>query len=173
MKEEVGEHVFFSSEASGTMRSTCGSNSIESDTWQLSPLTMSSSPMKQRTTYSPSQSTAHSYLQLQSLNESSRQNYYYHNDVEKEDHQPKKVMHHFFDEWPPKDNKHSWLDSDDKFSGLSRTQLSISIPNPSQDLFITTNGKITPLLISSLKKKNSVLTIIVFFKKNFLQRNEI
>ncbi|TMW86772.1 hypothetical protein EJD97_020902 [Solanum chilense] len=141
MKEEVGEHVFFSSEASGTMRSTCGSNSIESDTWQLSPLTMSSSPMKQRTTYSPSQSTAHSYLQLQSLNESSRQNYYYHNDVEKEDHQPKKVMHHFFDEWPPKDNKHSWLDSDDKFSGLSKTQLSISIPNPSQDLFITTNEK--------------------------------
>lgn len=135
MKEEVDEHVFFS-EASGTMRSRCGSN----DTWQLSPLTMSSSPMKQRTTYSPSQSTGHSYLQFQSLNDNSRQGqYYYHNDVEKEDHQPKKVMHHFFDEWPPKDNKHSWLDSDDKFS---KTQLSISISNPSQDLFITTNGNL-------------------------------
>lgn len=155
MKGEVDEHVFFS-EASGTMRSTCGSNSVD-DTWQLSPLTMSS-PMchlKQRT-YSPSQSTGHSaasYLQLQSLNDSSRQQqrqYYYHDvkthddlpmKIETEDHQPKKVMHHFFDEWPPKDNKDSWLDSEDKFSGLSKTQLSISIPNPSQDFFITTNEK--------------------------------
>ncbi|CAN4109992.1 unnamed protein product [Withania somnifera] len=155
MKEEVDEHVFFS-EASGKMRSTCGSNSVD-DTWQLSPLTMSS-PMchlKQRT-YSPSKSIGHSaasYLQLQSLNDSSRQQqrqYYYHDvkthddlpmKIETEDHQPKKVMHHFFDEWPPKDNKDSWLDSEDKFSGLSKTQLSISIPNPSHDFFVTTNGK--------------------------------
>ncbi|KAM3377220.1 growth-regulating factor 1-like isoform X1 [Capsicum galapagoense] len=153
MKEEVDEHVFFS-EASGTMRSTCGSNSVD-DTWQLSALTMSSSPMchlKQRT-YSPSQSTtghsAASYLQLQSFNNDSsilqqQQRQYYHDlpmKIETEDHQPKKVMHHFFDEWPPKDNKDSWLDSDDKFLGLSKTQLSISIPNPSQDFFITTNEK--------------------------------
>lgn len=150
MKEEGGEHVFFS-EASGTMRSRCGSNSVD-DTWELSPLTMSS-PMchsKQSTGHS-----AASYLQLQSLNDSSRQqrqdhHQYYYNDlkthdspmkIETEDHQPKKVMHHFFDEWPPKDNKDSWLDSEDKFSGLSKTQLSISIPNPSQDFFITTNEK--------------------------------
>lgn len=135
MKDQVDEHVFFS-EASGTMRSTFGSNSVDGDNWQLSPLTMSSSsPMKQRTNYSPSQSTGHSYLQLQSLNDGQ---YYYHNDVDKQDHQPKKVMHHFFDEWPHKDNKNSWLDSDDKFS---KTQLSISVPSPSKDLFITTNEK--------------------------------
>ncbi|KAJ8568765.1 hypothetical protein K7X08_030987 [Anisodus acutangulus] len=153
MKEEVDEHIFFS-EASGTMRSTCGSNSVE-DTWQLSPLTMSSPTMchLKQSTYSPSQSTgASNYLQLQSLNDnSSRQqdhhhhHQYYHHDlpmkIETEDHRPKKVMHHFFDEWP-KDNKDSsWLDSEDKFSGLSKTQLSISIPNPSQDFFITTNEK--------------------------------
>ncbi|XP_059283942.1 growth-regulating factor 1-like [Lycium ferocissimum] len=145
MKEEVDEHVFFS-EASGTMRSTCGSNSVEDSTWQLSPLKMGSPTMchlKQRTTnYSPSQSTGASYLQL---NDSSRQqqdhHQYFHDlpmKIETEDHhQPKKVMHHFFDEWP-KDNKDSWLDSEDKFS---KTQLSISIPNPSQDFFITTNEK--------------------------------
>ncbi|OIT32768.1 PREDICTED: growth-regulating factor 1-like [Nicotiana attenuata] len=150
MKEDVDEHIFFS-ETSGTVRSTCGSNSVD-DTWQLSPLTMGSS-MKQRTN-SLSQNTGHSassYLQLQSLNESSTKDHHhqYYNDVkgmklETEDHQqqqqPKKVMHHFFDEWP-KDNKDSWLDSEDKYSGLSKTQLSISIPNPSYDFFITTNEK--------------------------------
>ncbi|KAG8376216.1 hypothetical protein BUALT_Bualt09G0040000 [Buddleja alternifolia] len=52
--------------------------------------------------------------------------------------QPKKVMHHFFDEWSPKDHKHSWPDhSEDSIMSSHRTQLSISTPNSMHDFFIT------------------------------------
>ncbi|XP_009615805.1 growth-regulating factor 3-like [Nicotiana tabacum] len=133
-------------------RSASGSTSIDDNSWELAPLTMGS-PLghsKQRT-YSVSQ-TGESYLQLQSFNESSRQqqqrqdqyNYYalgndvkadLHMKIDTEDHQqPKKVMHHFFDELPPdQHNKDSWLDS--------KTHLSISVPDSSRDFFITHNGK--------------------------------
>lgn len=57
-----------------------------------------------------------------------------YNNLER-DEQPKKVMHHFLDECPPKD-KHSWSNSEDKMPN-HRTQLSISIPNSLHDFFIT------------------------------------
>ncbi|KAL8464129.1 hypothetical protein ACS0TY_033885 [Phlomoides rotata] len=50
---------------------------------------------------------------------------YYYDEGEREE-QPKKVMHHFLDEWAPNDK-----DSEDK------TQLSISIPNSLHDFFVT------------------------------------
>ncbi|KAJ8564562.1 hypothetical protein K7X08_001022 [Anisodus acutangulus] len=138
MKEEADKLAFYS-EASGTMRSASGSSSID-DSWQLtmgSPL----GHLKQRT------------QQLQSLNESSRQDQYHYNyalqendvkstdmPVTEDNPQPKNVMHHFFDELPPQDNKDSWLHSGDTFSA-SKTHLSISVPNSSHDFFITHNGK--------------------------------
>ncbi|KAA8534781.1 hypothetical protein F0562_029777 [Nyssa sinensis] len=152
MKEEVNDHVF-SSEASGTMRSYSGSSMDES--WQLTPLTMSSSltHFKQRT------GSGYSYLQIQdraadtSKQEKQDQHCYaFGGNVKCEmpfkierdhDEVPQKVMHHFFDEWPPR-NKDSWLDSDNKSSNhatASSTQLSISIPNSSHDFFTTHNGK--------------------------------
>ncbi|XP_060213702.1 growth-regulating factor 6-like [Lycium barbarum] len=142
MKEEADKHVFYS-DSSGTLRNSSGSSSILDDSWQLtmgSPL----GHLKQRT-YSVSQ-------QLQSLNESQERQDQYHynyalgNDVKSTDmpvridtEEPKKVMHHFFDELPPQDNKHSWLHSGD--GPLSKTHLSISVPNSSPDFFITHNGK--------------------------------
>ncbi|CAH9111008.1 unnamed protein product [Cuscuta epithymum] len=142
--EGVDEHLFFS-EASGSIRSTTGSNSVDDDTtWQLAPLTMaSSSPLggqlKERD-YCVSQD-GYSYLQL---NEASRQQQRQQEDYyglgSKEDHQqPKKVMHHFFDEWP-KENKDSWLDSGDKYS-LHGPHLSISVPNSSHDFYMTHSEK--------------------------------
>ncbi|XP_009781044.1 uncharacterized protein LOC107796598 [Nicotiana tabacum] len=132
--------------------SRSASGSIDDSSWELAPLTMGS-PLghsKQRT-YSASQ-IGESYLQLQSFSESSKQqqqrqdqyNYYalgndvkanMHMKIDTEDHQqPKKVMHHFFDELPPdQHNKDSWLDS--------KTHLSISVPDSSHDFFITHNGK--------------------------------
>lgn len=69
-----------------------------------------------------------------------KQNPYYTSDINNreivEDQQPNKIMHHFLDEWPPKDNK----DSEDKFLS-HRTQLSISVPNPLHDFFMTQNGR--------------------------------
>ncbi|CAA3010634.1 growth-regulating factor 1-like [Olea europaea subsp. europaea] len=69
-----------------------------------------------------------------------KQNPYYTSDINNreivEDPQPNKIMHHFLDEWPPKDNK----DSEDKFLS-HRTQLSISVPNPLHDFFMTQNEK--------------------------------
>ncbi|VFQ81332.1 unnamed protein product [Cuscuta campestris] len=143
IKEEVvDEHVFFS-EASGSIRSTTGSNSVDEDTtWQLAPLTMaSSSPLGQlkERDYCVSHD-GYSYLQL---NEASRHHQRQEDDYyglgSKDDHQPKKVMHHFFDEWP-KENKDSWLDSGDKFS-THGSHLSISVPNSSHDFFMTHNEK--------------------------------
>lgn len=150
----MDEHAFFS-ETSGTMRNISGST-LDDSSWHLTPLTMGSplGHLKQR---SYSGSSGHSYnLQLQSLNDSSRlqkqgQQYYQDNmmlsTVDRDD-QPKKVMHHFFDEWPPKD-KDSWLETHDhdKLSShhhvpvSSKIQLSISMPNSSHDFFMTRNGR--------------------------------
>ncbi|KAL4282077.1 hypothetical protein GQ457_03G046920 [Hibiscus cannabinus] len=66
LKEEVGEHAFFS-EPSGAMRSFSGS-SVD-DSWQLAPLTMSSSSSKQRSC--SGLQSEYSYLQLQSLTDHS------------------------------------------------------------------------------------------------------
>ncbi|GMI81324.1 hypothetical protein HRI_001801500 [Hibiscus trionum] len=133
LKEEVDEHAFFS-EPSGTMRSFSGS-SVD-DSWQLAPLTMSSSSSKQ---------SEYSYLQLQSLTNHSTKQSKQDNDEhcyikfempnEFEKGEPPKTVHRFFDEWPPK-HRDSWLDLDDKSSNsssVSTTRLSISTPSTSHD----------------------------------------
>lgn len=170
-KEEVDEHVFLS-EASGTMRNV--SDTSLHDSWQL---TMGS-PLKHRS-YSGAHSGHSSYLQLNDSSRRQKQDHHHYyalgcddlkNDVHVplttmmergEDHhqQPKKVMHHFFDEWPPKD-KDSWIDADDNDNDnnnnsniklgrnhqhhhqapASKIQLSISMPNTSHDFFMTRNG---------------------------------
>ncbi|KAK9275464.1 hypothetical protein L1049_022731 [Liquidambar formosana] len=143
LKEEVDEHAFFS-ETSGTMRSYSGSSM--DDSCQLKPLTMSSSLTKQSCSGLQS---GYSYLQLQSLTDTSKQHkqdqhhcYILGSDIkcempfkiERED-EPQKTVHRFFDEWPPK-NRDSWLNLDDRSSNcasMSTTQLSISIPTSSHD----------------------------------------
>lgn len=57
----------------------------------------------------------------------------YYSSLEREE-QPKKVMHHFLDEWAPKETE-SWS-NEDKMP-THRTQLSISVPNSLHDFFIT------------------------------------
>ncbi|CAK9140999.1 unnamed protein product [Ilex paraguariensis] len=161
VEEEVDEHAFFS-EPSGTMRSISGSSM--DDSWRLTPLTMGSfsslNHLKQRPPCSGLQN-GYSYLQFQSLSDTSKhQNQDQHHnsynilgsDIKCEmplklggDDEPQKVMHHFFDEGPPK-NKDSWIESEDKLSNhvpVSKTQLSISMPEPdcSHDFFITHNDK--------------------------------
>ncbi|XP_068463762.1 growth-regulating factor 5-like isoform X1 [Phaseolus vulgaris] len=142
LKEEVDEHAFFT-EPSGTMRSFSAS-SME-DSWQLTPLTISSSSSKQRSCSGLSNdNNEYSYLQLQSLsgNNSKQpqqdQGCYISgagSDIKCETfmklgkEEPQKTVHRFFDEWPPK-SRGSWLDLDDK---SSTTQLSISIPTSSHD----------------------------------------
>ncbi|XP_044463551.1 growth-regulating factor 1-like isoform X2 [Mangifera indica] len=121
-EEHVDEHAFFS-EPSGTIRSFSGS-SLD-DSWQLTPLTMSSSSSssssKQRGC--SGLQNDYSYLQLQSLSD--------HTPKQQEHEGPQKTVHRFFDEWPPK-TRDSWLDLDDKSSNsasVSTTRLSISIPS--------------------------------------------
>lgn len=146
LKEEVDEHAFFS-EPSGSMRSLSGS-SLD-DAWQLTPLTMNSSPSTTNSSKQRSLSSLHneySYLQLQSLSDPDtpkQQKQYQHNyllgssdvdslgPIKMEKEKSQKTVHRFFDEWPPKD-KDSWLDLDDKSSksaSVSATGLSISIPS--------------------------------------------
>ncbi|XP_038699388.1 growth-regulating factor 1-like isoform X1 [Tripterygium wilfordii] len=129
LKEDVDEHAFFS-EPSGTIRSFSGSSSLD-DSWQLTPLTMTSS-------FSSKQRNDYSSLQLQSsLTDHQKQDQHsYLLDSQmalklerEEQEEPQKTVHHFFDEWPHK-NKNSWLDLDDK-SSISTTRLSISIPSSS------------------------------------------
>ncbi|GMY36412.1 growth-regulating factor 1-like isoform X3 [Fagus crenata] len=143
LKEEVDEHAFFS-EPSGTMRSLSGPT--VDDPWQLTPLTMSTSSSKQRGC-SGLQSD-YSYLQLQSHSDSTKQSeedqhcFVLGSNIKTEmqtkmekEQTPQKTIHHFFDEWPPKE-RDSWVDLDDKSSNsssVSTTQLSISIPNSSHD----------------------------------------
>lgn len=159
MKEEVDEHVFFS-EASGTMRSATGS--VDDSSWQVAPLTMASptlGQLKQHKTYVSATPQFHEglaaggqqqrqpdYHALAAGSDGKNADSIHHVKLgsSEEHHQPKKVMHHFFDEWP-QENKHSWLDdSEDKYSNhgpLFKTHLSISIPNSPHDFFMTHNGK--------------------------------
>ncbi|KAL2480351.1 Growth-regulating factor [Abeliophyllum distichum] len=99
-----------------TSRNVSGSISLD-DSWQMAQLTMGSSmsPMKNKPYYNSD---------MMSLN-----------NTERVEDQPKKTMHHFLDEWPPKDK-----DSEDKLLSHG-TQLSISIPNALHDFFMTQNEK--------------------------------
>ncbi|KAJ1400716.1 WRC domain [Sesbania bispinosa] len=139
LKEEVDEHAFFT-EPSGTMRSF--STSSMDDSWQLTPLTISSSSSSKQRSFSAlsnsNDNQEYSYLQLQSLSDNSKQpqqDQGCYSDIKCETfmklgkEEPQKTVHRFFDEWPPK-NRNSWLDLDDK---SSTTQLSISIPTSSHD----------------------------------------
>ncbi|XP_020423389.1 growth-regulating factor 1 isoform X1 [Prunus persica] len=129
LKEEVDEHAFFS-EPSGSVRDFSGSSSMD-DSWQFTPLTMStctSSSSKQRSC--SALQSEHSHLQLQSNITPKQQNYYALGSDMKMDRNEgtQKTIHRFFDEWPLKD-KDSWLDLDDKSSNsgsVSNTRLSIS-----------------------------------------------
>ncbi|KAH1100861.1 hypothetical protein AAZX31_13G092300 [Glycine max] len=147
LKEEVDEHAFFT-EPSGTMRSFSAS-SME-DSWQLTPLTISSSSSSKQRNCSglSNDNNEYSYLQLQSLNGNNSKQpqqdqgcYISGSDVKCETfmklgkEEPQKTVHRFFDEWPPK-SRGSWLDLDDK---SSTTQLSISIPTSTHD-FATFNS---------------------------------
>ncbi|GAV72785.1 WRC domain-containing protein/QLQ domain-containing protein [Cephalotus follicularis] len=146
--KDVDEHAFFS-EPSGTMRTFSGSSM--DDTWQLTPLTMSSSSSSKQRSCSGLQND-YSYLQLQSLTDHTtpkqhkqdQHSYILGSDIKcempmtldrQQEEEPRKIVHRFFDEWPPK-NRDSWLDMDDKSSNstsVSTTRLSISIPSTSQD----------------------------------------
>ncbi|KAL5141243.1 Growth-regulating factor 4 [Glycine soja] len=132
-KEEVDEHAFFT-EPCGVMKSFSASSM--DDSWQLTPLTMSSSSSSSKQRSSFGLSSDYSCLQLQSHSKQQQQEH--HQDqgcymfgggqVVKEE--PQKTVHRFFDEWPHKGREGSWLDLDDK---SSTTQLSISIPTCSHD----------------------------------------
>lgn len=132
------------------MRSLSGPLSMD-DPWQLTPLTMSTSSSKQRSCSGlQNQSDYSSYLQLQSLSDSTTKQseedqhfFVLGSDIklmekEQPQPQPQKTIHHFFDEWPPKE-RDSWVDQlDDKSSNsssVSTTRLSISIPNSSHHDF--------------------------------------
>ncbi|KAI4377472.1 hypothetical protein MLD38_015090 [Melastoma candidum] len=121
IKENVDEHAFFA-EPSGTMKSM-------DDSWQLTPLTISSSSSssKQSSGYS-------SYLQLHSQSKQEEMNHDDKNNnggEHKARHQ--KTIHRFFDEGPPaKGRDLSWIDMDDK---SSTTKLSISMPSSSYSEF--------------------------------------
>lgn len=130
------------------MRSLSGPPSMDDSNWQLTPLKMSTSCSKQRSC--SGLQSEYSYLQLQSLSDSTKQQEQDHHHqhcfvlgsdiknempikIEKE--QPQKTVHRFFDEWPPKE-RDSWLDLDDKSSNsssASTTQLSISVPTSFHD----------------------------------------
>ncbi|KAG6586484.1 Growth-regulating factor 5, partial [Cucurbita argyrosperma subsp. sororia] len=107
VKEDVvDEHRFLSEERGGNMRGFSASNM--EDSWELSPLRMScSSSSFRHKNCSPLQGGDYSYKE------------------------PEKGMHHFLDEWSPKDTE-SWVD-------LNTTRLSISIPNSSQHEFRSNN----------------------------------
>lgn len=108
------------------------------DSWQLTPLTMScSSSSSRHKNCSALQGDYSSYLQLQSFGDSPKQlkqeEHYYEMQNKMGREEPQKIMHHFFDEWSPKDRE-SWLDLDDKSSNtgsVSATRLSMSISNNS------------------------------------------
>lgn len=144
MKGETDEHAFFSEadSNSGTIRSISGGSSVNNSSSKLAPLTMGSSQSQMK--HNAYSSDLQSGQNVQSFDDHTyRQHkhddhHYYSCDMPlnlERDDQPKKVMHHFLDEWPPKD-KDSWANSEDKMPS-HRTQLSISIPNSLHDFFMT------------------------------------
>ncbi|KAI3443569.1 hypothetical protein Pfo_000234 [Paulownia fortunei] len=137
MKGETDEHAFFSE---ANMRSISGCSSVNDSSSKLAQLTMGSSLSQMK--YNAYSSDLESGQKIQSLNDHSyrqqKHEQYYTCDMPlnlERDDQPKKVMHHFLDEWPPND-KDSWPNSEDKMPS-HRTQLSISIPNSLHDFFMT------------------------------------
>ncbi|KAJ8750867.1 hypothetical protein K2173_016048 [Erythroxylum novogranatense] len=151
LKEDADEHALLS-EPSGSMRNLTGSTL--DDAWQLTPLTMSSSSScyssKQRNLSSYQNEC--SYLQLQSLSDRDtpkqenqhQRNYLKGSDItcqapmiNEREEQQQKIVHRFFDEWPPK-SKSPWLDFDDK-SSITKTRLSISIPSSSHEFPISSS----------------------------------
>ncbi|CAK9326740.1 unnamed protein product [Citrullus colocynthis] len=135
-EEDVDEQPFVREEQhSGNMRG-CSASSME-DSWQLTPLTMSSSSSSSRyKNGSALEGDYSSYLQLQSFGK------YNEMQSKMEREEPQKVMHHFFDEWSAKDRE-SWVDLDDKSSNntgaVSATRLSMSIPNNDFSSIFTSN----------------------------------
>lgn len=112
MKGESEGHAFFSAD----------SNSYSST--KLESLTMGSPQSQMK------HNAFSSDLQYQHDRD---QHHFYSRDAAEE--QPKKVMHHFLDEWAPKETD-SWSKSEEKMPS-HRTQLSISIPNSLHDFFVT------------------------------------
>ncbi|KAK9071202.1 hypothetical protein SSX86_009770 [Deinandra increscens subsp. villosa] len=107
MKEQVDEHSFFS-ESSGIIKTSMGDS-------------------KQKT-FPEYHQNRYSYQEQQD------QGFYYDHlglEIERKD-EPQKVMHHFFDEWPP---------NGDNNKDYSTTQLSISIPSTASDFFLAHNDK--------------------------------
>ncbi|GMH13756.1 hypothetical protein Nepgr_015597 [Nepenthes gracilis] len=137
MKQEVRKHAFFG-ETSGTMGRVYGSSRDEA--WHLNDFKMGGgncSNQQKQSIFSDSQSGYHC---LEHNGETSKQEwqnqqcYVWRRDFTcelpmKEDgeNEPQKTIHHFFDESPPI-GRDSWHNS-------STTQLSISIPSSSDDLF--------------------------------------
>ncbi|KAK7328837.1 hypothetical protein VNO77_22963 [Canavalia gladiata] len=134
-KEEVDEHAFFT-EPCGIMKSFSGSSM--DDSWQLTPLTMSSSSSSSKHRSCSGLSNDYSYLQLQSHSKHQNQDQGCYMLGSGSDEtlmklgkeEPQRTIHRFFDELPHKGRGASWLDLDDK---SSTTQLSISIPTSSHD----------------------------------------
>ncbi|KAM0969900.1 hypothetical protein EV1_017848 [Malus domestica] len=140
MKEEVDEHAFFS-EPSGTVRGFSGSSSMD-DSWQFTPLTISTSSSSKQRSCSAFQSDQQDQqlrsIKHQKQDHHQQQQHYYAMD---RNEGSQKTVHRFFDEWPPKD-KDSWLDLDDKSSNsgsVSTTRLSISIPTSGHDFPVFTS----------------------------------
>ncbi|KAI4379566.1 hypothetical protein MLD38_005846 [Melastoma candidum] len=108
IKENVDEHAFFT-EPSGPIKSM-------DDSWQLTPLTISSSSSASKQHHG----NDYSYLQLQSHSKQDEPHHHHH----------QKTMHRFFDEGPVKARDSSRADLDDK-SSATTTKLSISMPSSS------------------------------------------
>lgn len=120
------EHRFFS-ESSGTIKTLSGSSMA--DSWQLEPLAMNNLSNSKQTTFSEyHHQNGYSYHQQQQQDQSIYDQFSLK--FERKD-EPQKVMHHFFDEWPPNDNN----------KDSSTTQLSISIPTSAHNFFLTHNDK--------------------------------
>ncbi|KAL0374555.1 UNVERIFIED_CONTAM: Growth-regulating factor 1, partial [Sesamum radiatum] len=135
MKGDTDEHAFFS-------EANSNSGGSFDYSWKLAPLTMGSSSLPQMKNNANYSSDFQNGQKIQSLNSQQKHHdhYYYSTcdmalNLERDD-QPKKVMHHFLDEWPPRD-KDSWLTSEDKTPTHKGTQLSISTPNSLHDFFMT------------------------------------
>ncbi|KAL0426802.1 UNVERIFIED_CONTAM: Growth-regulating factor 1 [Sesamum latifolium] len=143
---------------SGTTRSISDNSSVNIDSsWQLVPLTMGS-------TYSSGLENRQQQQQLQILTgqHNHDQNHYYNTDMllnphDQRDHdQPKKVMHHFLDELPPK-HKDSWPNQDESLSSSHRTQLSISAPpNSLHDFFMTQKWYLPHVLYFSIRRERYI-----------------
>nr|XP_043625254.1 growth-regulating factor 6 isoform X2 [Erigeron canadensis] len=124
--QEIDEHPFFSQSPSGTINKT--SSSGLGDSWQA----MNNSSSKHTPFSDFHQNNTPGYLYTTTIT-NQHQSYYDQLalKLDRKDEPQHKVMHHFFDEWPPNDDKDS-----------STTQLSISIPASSaHDFFLTHNDK--------------------------------